>query len=85
MAFNLTLFEADFSVDEYTANLEAEFLHPYQFDWEEGDNDFDLLDEWENNNTVVEHNGKHALLMNLIMYLATSTKQTVTKNFSVSQ
>jgi hypothetical protein len=32
--------------------------HPFQFDGEEGDNDFDLLDEWENNNKVVKHKWK---------------------------
>jgi hypothetical protein len=58
MAFNLASLEADFSVDEYTANVEAEFLHPFQFDWEEGDDDFDLLDEWVNNNKVVEREWK---------------------------
>ena len=39
MAFNLALFEADFSVDEYTADVEAEFLHPFHFDREKGDDD----------------------------------------------
>ena len=58
MAFNLASFEADFSVDVYTADVEAEFLHPFQFDWEEGDDDFDLPDDWENNNEVVEHEWK---------------------------
>jgi hypothetical protein len=52
MAFKLASFEADFSTDDYSANIEAEFLHPFHVDWEEGDNDFDLPDE------VVEHEHK---------------------------
>ena len=58
MDINLALFEADFSIDEYTANIEAEFLHPFHIDWGHGDADFDLPDECKNGNEVVEHEHK---------------------------
>ena len=58
MAFNLALFESDSSVNEYTADVEAEVLYPFHFDWEERDDDFDLPDECKNNNEVVEHKWK---------------------------
>jgi len=58
MAFNLASFEADFSVHEYTANIEAELLHPFHINWGHGDADFDLPDKCKNSNKVVEHERK---------------------------